>query len=203
VSAVEQVPGFTSEQLVRERRLNGGLSVRRLAMRLLLASLGMLFAAGLVAHLVIRVRSEAWPPEGSPGLPGGLWSSTLLLFVLSLVLVAAVRAARGSKRRRARRLLAAAGVLGFGFLLSQAANWTGLIAQGFVPRESLFAFAFYVLTFLHGVHVIGGLPPLAVTAVRAGTGRYDGDTEPVELVASYWHFLGITWLAIFAVLALP
>jgi heme/copper-type cytochrome/quinol oxidase subunit 3 len=44
--------------------------------------------------------------------------------------------------------------------------------------------------------------PLAIATARANRGRYLADPEPVELVASYWHFLGITWLAIFATLAL-
>jgi heme/copper-type cytochrome/quinol oxidase subunit 3 len=38
--------------------------------------------------------------------------------------------------------------------------------------------------------------------VRAGRGRYLGDPEPVELVASYWHFLAFSWLGIFLMLEL-
>ena len=44
----------------------------KLGMWLFLASLGMLFAAGLLGHLVIRFRQPVWPPEGAPGLPGGV-----------------------------------------------------------------------------------------------------------------------------------
>jgi heme/copper-type cytochrome/quinol oxidase subunit 3 len=171
-------------------------------MRLFLLALSILFAASLVGHLVIRLRADQWPPEGSPGLPAGLWISTAILAVLSALLIVVVRWARAADRASLSRGLMAVTALGIAFLAAQVANWGRMAAADFAPQQSLFAFGFYVLTFLHALHVLGGLVPLVLTTLRAGRGRYDQDSEPVELVASYWHFLGATWLAIFAVLAI-
>jgi cytochrome c oxidase subunit 3 len=177
----------------------GGISPRRFGMRLLLLSLGILFAAALAGYLIIRSRAEVWPPPGSPALPAGLWVSTAILAVLSGVLVMAVRRARAARASETARLLAAATTLGAAFLVAQAANWLRLDAAA---ERTMLVFGFWMLTVLHALHVLGGLVPLAIATARADRGRYLADPEPVELVASYWHFLGVTWLAIFAALAL-
>lgn len=176
-----------------------GISPRRLGLRLLLLSLGILFAAALAGYLIIRSRAQVWPPPGSPALPGGLWVSTAILAVLSAVLVMAVGRARAGRASETARLLASATALGAAFLVAQAANWLRLDAAA---ERTMLVFGFWMLTVLHALHVLGGLVPLAIATARAGRGRYLNDPEPVELVASYWHFLGITWLAIFAALSL-
>ena len=207
MSPPRSIPGFASEPVTAGRparqhreatRRRPGVSPRRLAMRLFLISLTILFAAGLAGFTLIRLRADAWPPPGSPELPGGLWISTAILAVLSVLLVAAVRRARARRAGETARLLAAATALGVAFLAAQAANWLRLDASA---ERTMLVFGFWMLTVLHGLHVLGGLVPLALTTVRAGRGRYLADPEPVELVASYWHFLGATWLAIFAALA--
>jgi cytochrome c oxidase subunit 3 len=180
--------------------MNGKISARRLGMRLFLLSLGILFGACLIGYLVVRFRAEQWPPPGSPELPSGLWLSTAILVVLSMLLVVAGRSSRAGSANAARAQLAAATALGIAFLGAQVSNWMGMAGGDAEPRLSLFAFGFWVLTFLHAVHVVGGLIPLMLTTMRIGPGRYSGDPEPVELVASYWHFLGITWIVIFVVL---
>jgi cytochrome c oxidase subunit 3 len=171
-------------------------------MRLFLLSLSILFAACLLGILVIRLRADQWPPPGSPELPGGMWISTAILAVLSALLVLAVRAARRGRAAETSRLLAAATALGVAFLAAQTSNWMAMAALGDQLQKTMLAFAFWMLTVLHGLHVVGGLVPLALTTIRAAAGRYLTDPEPVELVGDYWHFLGITWLAIFAVLAI-
>jgi len=60
-----------------------------------------------------------------------------------------------------------------------------------------------VLSFLHVLHVIGGLVPLVWVMMRSRVERYTADDhEGVTVVAMYWHFLGVVWLGILAVLAL-
>lgn len=176
---------------------------RRLGMWLFLAALGMLFAGSLVGFLVIRLRAPEWPPPGSPGLPPEFWVSTAILVVLSALLVAAERALRAGRGGHAGRLLAAAAALGAAFVLSQTAGWAHLVAQAQLPRNNLFLFGVYVLTFLHVLHVVGGLVPLVWVALRARAGRYTAeDHSGVSVVAMYWHFLGVVWIGILAVLAL-
>ncbi len=178
-------------------------SASRLAMALFLASLGMLFGAGVVAHLVIRLRQPEWPPPGSPGLPAGLWLATLALAGLSGVLVAAERAGAAGEPRRLRARLASALALAIGFLLLQVWNWSALAAAVADAGQNMFSVTYWALTVLHALHVVGGLVPLALMTLRAGGGRYGPDAlQPVHNVTWYWHFLAATWLAILAVLLL-
>ena len=175
---------------------------RRMGMWLLLASLGMLFAASLVGFLVLRMRAEQWPPPGTPPLPGGLWVSTGLLIVLSLALVMAARAARAGQTFALNRMLGVSVLLAVAFLGAQISNWMRMAAHSVLPDQSLFVWFFYLLTILHAAHVLFGLAPLVLVAVRARRGRYTADDhETIHLVGMYWHFLLVTWVAIMAVLS--
>jgi cytochrome c oxidase subunit 3 len=171
-------------------------------MWLLLASLGVLFAACLVGFLVVRMRAAVWPPPGSPSLPGGLWISTMFLVVLSLSLVLAEHAVRAGREASLVRWLSVSVLLSLAFLGAQVSNWMRMAAGETLPAQSLFVWGFYVLTFLHAAHVIFGLVPLVLVSLRARRGLYTADSsEGIHLVALYWHFLAITWLAIMAVLS--
>ena len=175
--------------------------IGRLGMRLFLASLGMLFGAGLLGHLVIRLRQPTWPPEGAPALPAGLWVSTALLVITSVAVWQAERAARDDRTGQLQGWLLATLGLGVGFLVMQILNWRTMAIAVQAGGQDLFTFSYWMLTVLHGLHVVGGLVPLVVASVRAGTGRYGSlNTVPIHNIALYWHFLGVTWAAILAVL---
>ena len=180
---------------------NRSSSVGAMGMWLLLASLGMLFGAALVGYLVIRMRAPEWPPPGSPGLPAGVWISTVLLAILSTLLVMAERGYRVGKGVESARLLMASVLVALAFLGSQTASWLRLVGDNAVLQESLLLWGFFTLTFLHAMHVLFGLIPLVFTTVRARMGRYTAENhEGVHLVAMYWHFLLVTWMAILVVL---
>ena len=173
-----------------------------MGMWLLLASLGMLFGASLVGFLVLRMRAEQWPPPGTPPLPGGLWASTGLLVVLSLTLAMAMRAARAGRTSALNRMLGVSVLLAVAFLAAQISNWIRMAAHSVLPDQSLFVWFFYLLTILHAAHVLVGVVPLGVVAVRARAGRYTPeDHEAIHLVGMYWHFLLVTWVAILLVLS--
>jgi len=179
----------------------------REGMWLLLASLGMLFAATVLAAVILRVQIETWPSD-LPGLPGLLWISTPRLLLSSLTMQSAVRATRADRARPAARLLLVTLSLGLVFLMLQLVAWVQWLevvdARWVESTSHRFAVAgFYVLTGLHGLHVVGGLVPLAVLAVRGRLGRIGaGRSSAVEQTAMYWHFLDGVWIVLFALLVL-
>jgi cytochrome c oxidase subunit III len=171
-------------------------------MKLFLVALGVLFAASMVGYLVVRLRAPAWPPAGSPRLPGGLWISTALLLLSSLTMHLALGQARRGRSTPLRNWLLLTSLLGFFFLVSQILNWVRLVTVAHLPAQAnLFAFTFYMLSGLHGAHVLGGLIPLGITAAHAHRGRYTAEEhEGVVHLSMYWHFLDVVWLVMFAVL---
>ncbi|MBP1621301.1 MAG: heme-copper oxidase subunit [Acidobacteria bacterium] len=179
------------------------LATGKLGMRLLIASLAVLFASTITGYLVVRTRAEVWPPVGMPSLPSGLWLSTVLIVLSSLTIQWAVAGIRRDRQQPLRLGLLATLVLGLAFLASQTVNWFGLVAADVRPGANLYAFTFFVLTWLHALHVVGGLVPLAVVTTRAWRGGYSAGFHPgVEYTAMYWHFLDVVWLILFAVLYL-
>lgn len=179
------------------------LSTGKLGMRLLIASLAMLFAASITGYIVVRTRAEVWPPAGMPALPSGLWLSTLLIVLSSATMAWAVAGIRRDLQRPLRLGLLLTFLLGLAFLASQTVNWFGLVAADVRPGANLYAFTFFVLTWLHALHVVGGLVPLGLVTARAWRGGYTAGFHPgVEYTAMYWHFLDVVWLVLFAVLYL-
>jgi cytochrome c oxidase subunit 3 len=168
---------------------------------LFIAALSMLFAASLVGYLVIRFRTPEWPPAGMPPLPVGLFVSTFILILCSVTLHGALDSARKGRQSLLRLLLVGAFVLGILFLASQLLAWSKLLGAQVYAQVNLYAFTFYLLTGLHGVHVIGGLIPLAITVRKAYAGAYGPQwVLPVKHVGMYWHFLLIVWLIMFTVM---
>ncbi len=178
-----------------------GSGAGMLGMRLFLASLSAVFAATLVAYLVVRGRAEAWPPPGVPQLPRTLWVSTVLLVASSATMTWAQRGARRGDGTALRRGLGLTTLLGLAFLASQTLNWFALVAANLTMRTNLYGFTFYLLTGLHALHVLGGLGPLAALTAQAWRGPgSDALARRVAYLAAYWHFLDAVWLVLFAVL---
>lgn len=163
----------------------------------LLATVTMLFAAFTAAILVRRTGIDWQRIE----LPFVVWVNTGVL-VLSSVWV---ERARGSIKRdltrRAVAQLQGAAVLGTLFLAGQLVAWYALLRQGvFLPTNPHASF-FYMLSAVHGAHVLGGVGALAWTLRRARQGSY-APKRYVGLAhaATYWHFVGIVWLYLMALL---
>ena len=200
-----------------------------MGMYLLVAALGMLFAASVVGYLVIRSAHQPWPPPGFPVLPQSLWLSTLCILLCSVTMRRALGAVRRGEKgdrsllperpegccaqkapvpffaRALCRNLAFTLALGVAFLALQTFAWWQVVRQIQQPSENLGPYLklFYVLTGLHAAHVLGGLGTLAVVTRRAWAGRYSPSYYPgVRYSAIYWHFLDAVWCVLFVVVYL-
>ena len=97
--------------------------------------------------------------------------------------------------------LIAAGVFTLSFLAGQLWVWQQLSSSGnFVAANPANAF-FYLLTALHGLHLLGGLWVWAKTTAKVARGVEVGAVRlSVELCTVYWHYLLLVWLVLFALL---
>ena len=95
-----------------------------------------------------------------------------------------------------------AGTAGFVFLLGQIGAWYTLAANGvFLPTNPHASF-FYMLSAVHGAHVLGGLVALAWTFHRATRGAYTRDDHAgFTHAAIYWHFVGAVWIYLLILLS--
>ena len=71
------------------------------------------------------------------------------------------------------------------------------------PRAGIFFSIYYVMTGIHGLHVIIGMIAMSILAVRAKKGRYTSVYyTPVENVGLYWHVVDIIWIFLFPLMYL-
>lgn len=155
-----------------------------------------LFALFITAY-AMRMRSGDW---AQIAMPWQLWLSCVVLLGGSVALQMASRAAASGDWRRAQALLLAGGLCAIGFLCTQLWAWQALQAARVSLRGNPAASFFYLLTTMHGLHVIGGLVAW-MAALRWS--RMEGSsraTLAIRLCARYWHFLLLVWVVLFAAL---
>jgi len=179
------------------------LAAGRFGMWLFLLTLAVVFVATIIGYLAVRISPinvGTWPPESMPPLPPILPWSTAVLVLSSWTMHRGVRACERGSAGQGRWIVATL-VLGVIFLACQLVAWREAIADDMRVGEHLYAWTFFVLTGLHGAHVVGGLIPLAVVAVRAMRGRYGpGRAAGAIFCGMYWHFLDAVWIVLYLTL---
>lgn len=170
----------------------------KIGLGVFLAVAGSLFALFASAYTMRMHMGADWRPMPVPSL---LWVNTGVLIASSVALHRAQAAARGARMDGVRDGLLAGGVLALTFLAGQLLAWRELAAAGYFLASNPANSFFYLLTAVHGLHVLGGLVALARAAGRVWSGE-DADRVrlSVELCAIYWHFLLLVWLILFALL---
>jgi len=175
-----------------------GMPTAKLGLAVFLAVVGCLFALFASAYFM-RMELSDWQ---APPLPGVLWLNTLILILSSVALHCAVLAARRGQIETTKLALVTGGLTSLAFLGGQLLAWRELSDGGYLLGTNPANSFFYLLTGMHGLHILGGLLALARTTAKAWTGeRPDRLRLNVELCAMYWHFLLFVWLALFVLLA--
>jgi cytochrome c oxidase subunit 3 len=174
-----------------------------LAMRFLLASISMLFVTIGVAYHA-RARSAAhWQHIHIPPL---LWLSTALILASSWTLELARGAFERKNSVRYARWLEVTVAIGVAFLVSQVFALRELARQGIYLRNNPHSSLFYVLTGVHGIHLLGGMAALGYLLIKASVRPevvlfdFRRQRSRAAAAALYWHFLDGIWLCLFIAL---
>src|SRR5690606_14574279 len=101
----------------------------------------------------------------------------------------AVIAARRRRRRAGGFTLLAAVGFTLLFLLGQWRAWQQLQALGYFIAGNPANSFFYLITAVHGAHLLGGLAALGRTAWCWRSACIDRLALSLQLCARYWHFL--------------
>jgi cytochrome c oxidase subunit III len=177
-------------------RASSGLA-KKLALRVFLAVVAVLFML-LVTAYGGRMTYEDWRPAPQVSL---LWANTFVLILSSVALQWAQYSVRRGRMDAMRAGLLAGGAFTVVFLFGQVLAWRQLGAMvHFEVSNPAIAF-FYLITGLHGLHLLGGLVAWGRTVAKVW-GNFDVAKvrQSVELCTVYWHFLLLVWLVLFGLL---
>jgi heme/copper-type cytochrome/quinol oxidase subunit 3 len=203
-----------------------GLPSRKIAIWAFIGSECMLFASLISTYLIYKGRSivgpfphEAWTDPSTGQAYRAILNipvtsvSTFVLLMSSLAMVLALAAVENKdqpKRTRGDRILGSSklwlfvtALLGTTFLGFQAYEFTSFVHEGVSIRTNLFGSSFFTLTGTHGAHVTAGvLWLLTMLAIDFKRGLGPKDALNVDIMALYWHFVDVVWIAIFTLIYL-
>ncbi len=156
-----------------------------------------LFALFLSAYLM-RMQLGDWRPLAEPNL---LWLNTAILVLASVAFQLTSGAASRGQLLTVKVGLVVGGVCTTLFLLGQLTAWQQLNASGYYMTGNPANSFFYLLTALHGLHLLGGMWVWGRTTMRILTGADAQSVRlSVELCTVYWHYLLLVWIGLFALL---
>jgi cytochrome c oxidase subunit 3 len=166
-----------------------------------IAAEALFFGLLIASYLYLRVRSEVWPPPGTPSrdllVP---FFNSIVLFSSGATMHGAHLAMKRGDTELARGGIIATMVLGAAFLCGQAFEY---VTAGYGLSSGVLGSSFFTLTGFHGAHVLVGLIFLGMVFAKAGRGAYTAEHHlGVEASALYWHFVDAVWVVLLTVLYL-
>jgi cytochrome c oxidase subunit 3 len=203
-----------------------------LGMWFFLGSEVLFFGGVFTAYAMMRESAPAGFRAGSNHLNpvlGGI--NTAVLLTSSLTMALAVWSSQTRQRTLLQLFLALTLLFGSAFLGIKASEWYTEYAEGLLPGDTfgttihgepikevgsetpvppelrkameLFFVFYFIITGLHGLHMVVGLAVLGVQlALALRTNFGIADYGPVEISGLYWHFVDIVWIFVFPLLYL-
>ena len=134
--------------------------------------------------------------------------NTIILLVSSFTVAASITAIRRQAKKLCLVLLAASFLCGVTFLINKYFEWGHKIAHGIYPNSpdliggppgrNIFFGLYYVITGLHGLHVIIGMTLLAFSFLLVYNNRITAQRFALlENSGLYWHLVDLIWIFVF------
>lgn len=134
--------------------------------------------------------------------------NTAILLTSSLTMAMSIAAIQRSKRNLSIFFQMITIVLALGFMVNKYFEWTAKFNHGIYPGademlarpsgEILFFGLYYVMTGLHGLHVIIGVVLIAVMTRFTAKGIINSESYvKLESAGLYWHLVDIIWIFLF------
>jgi cytochrome c oxidase subunit III len=159
-----------------------------------IGSIIMMFA-GLTSAYIVKRSQANWTMLEIPVI---FWVSTITILLSSLTMYLAVKTFRERNMNRYRSMLLLTAILGLAFLVMQVIGFLQYRAMDIrlIGAGSNASYSFLLaIASLHAAHVFGGVIALVIIARKALSSRNRSySSVPVEIIATYWHFVGILWI---------
>jgi cytochrome c oxidase subunit 3 len=203
-----------------------GTRLRRARLGLIcaIATVGMVFVS-LTSALIVRRGLPTFDDASRTYFRdwGGVQLPWVLLAINTAILLISSLTMEGARRGLARRAalapvqsipgvslgaernfpwLGVTVILGFGFLVGQGMAWADLRSRGFFVNTNPDSSFIYLFTGAHAVHLAGGIIALLWAGITSLQHKpIEGRRIVVDVAAWYWHFMGVLWIYVFALLA--
>ncbi|MEH6551493.1 MAG: cytochrome c oxidase subunit 3 [Pseudomonadales bacterium] len=204
-ATLSEKPWLASDEATASGGTNTEASKKKIALRFFLAVVTVLFTLFIVTFLARSQFPDFEALAGQPWQPftnaTQLWINTAILLAASAAIQAAVMAAKGGRLLMANIAFSLASLLTIGFLVAQLLIWQQLIDLGYFVANNPANSYFYLLTAIHGLHLLGGLFVLLRLSLRSWSHPSQAAmTNSANLCATYWHYLFLVWVLLFALL---
>ncbi|MAX80734.1 MAG: cytochrome oxidase subunit III [Crocinitomicaceae bacterium] len=152
----------------------------------------MMFA-GFTSAYIISQSNGNWLTFA---LPKTFYVSTAILLVSSVTLRVSTSAVKKNDFSKVKSGLGLTFLLSIAFVVTQFVAYGNMIEDGYYfTGTNVSASYLYILTFLHLLHVVGGIIALLVSWVKSLENKYTANNKlGLELTAMYWHFLDALWI---------
>ncbi len=191
-------------------------SASKMGMWLFLVTEILLFSGMFVAYIVYRVLHPEVFQAASTLLDTRLGAlNTVVLLSSSLTAALAVRSAQLGREKRLTQYMVLTVLFALVFMVVKYFEYTHKFHLGIYPGAQyayeglemnylpIFFSIYYVMTGIHGVHVLVGIGLFVWLIVKARRHRFGSAYyTPVELTALYWHLVDIIWIFLFPLLYL-
>jgi len=172
---------------------------KKFALWIFIVSVFMIFAA-LTSAYIVRQSDGNWLVFD---LPNSFWITSAIILISSGTMHWAYLAAKRDNLEATKIAISITTVLGAAFLVGQYIAWGDLVKRNvyFVGNPS--GSFVYVLSGLHGLHIVGGVIFLLIVLTATFRFRvHSKNLAQIEMCATYWHFLDALWLYLFVFLLL-
>ncbi len=134
--------------------------------------------------------------------------NTTILLTSSFTIAVAIAAIRKGNKILSLYMQTTTIMFGICFLIIKYFEWSAKISKGIYPDspallnrgkgDILFFSLYYVMTGIHGIHVLIGVIAIAIMFVYTRRGVIDRDNfAKLENTGLYWHFVDIVWIYLF------
>jgi len=136
--------------------------------------------------------------------------NTVVLITSSVTMALAIRSMQlGNKKRTILNLLLTLSLAGV-FLVIKYFEYSHKIHLGQLPGKyytftgiegnnpHVFFSAYFLMTGLHGLHVLGGMGAITWLILKTRANKFSGQYyTPIEMTGLYWHLVDLIWIFLF------
>jgi len=162
-----------------------------------MASIVMLFA-GLTSAVIVRKGDGNWNHFEMPSM--FLWS-TIIILISSLTFILGSYLAKKNNPSQVKLFIGATLFLGILFIYFQFLGYKQLLAENVFltgPGSNASGSFLYIISFLHILHLVGGIIALTIVFFNALKEQYNSkNLLGLQVCSTYWHFMGGMWLYLY------